>query len=60
MKEALRWLCMMPLASADNLAQVTRLSRAMVNRQLAGLYNDGLALSPGWWGADARPRAAGP
>ena len=45
MKEALRWLCMMPLASADNLAQVTRLSRATVNRQLAMLHNDGLAVS---------------
>ena len=45
MKEALRWLCMMPSASADNLAQVTRLSRATVNRQLARLYNGGLAVS---------------
>ncbi len=45
MKEVLRWLCMMPSASADNLAQVTRLARATVNRQLARLYNGGLAVS---------------
>ena len=35
----------MPSASADNLIQVTRLSRATVNRRLARLYNGGLAVS---------------
>ena len=35
----------MPSISANNLVQVTRLSRATVNRQLARLYNGGLAVS---------------
>ena len=45
MNELEKWLYMMPWSSADNLAQVTDLSRATVNRQLAGLHHDGMAVS---------------
>ena len=43
--ELLRRLHMMPWASAANLEEALRVSRATVNRGLSNLYRDGLAVS---------------
>ena len=43
--DLLRWLHMMPWACADDLEQVLQVSRANINRTLAHLYNDGMAVS---------------
>ena len=45
MMETFRWLCMMPWASADDLAEVMGVSRSTVNRHLAGLYDSAWAVS---------------